>query len=206
MIPSSLVRPAHRAEVNWQPWSDVMMVYTPNLATHAEMRTSTQSSAAMDFKGTASSHLDDLSTIVNKYLNPSADAGRGPTRSTCTWVKRRSGTGIGWTGAVCCGLALARAQSWRSRHQAATSEAMPRQTTRAAISRRVACMPAWASSWIALKTSQRSATGMRGLSCPVEVSQTTLSPCMSTCCSCNEEEWAAFNVSWHALWFAAILA
>ena len=34
----------------------------------------------------------------------------------------------------------------------------------------------------------------------------TLSPCMSMCCSCKEEEWAAFSVSWHDLWFAAILA
>ncbi len=119
-----------REEVNWPPWSEVMMVGTPNRATHAEMRTSTQSSAAMDFKGPASSHLDDLYTIVYKYLNPSADAGRGPTRSTFTWVKRRSGTGIGWTGAVCCGLALPSAQSWQSRHHTATSEAMPRQTTR----------------------------------------------------------------------------
>jgi hypothetical protein len=67
-------------------------------------------------------------------------------------------------------------------------------------------MPAWASSWIALKTSRRSVTGMRGLGCPVEMSQTTFSPCMSTCCSFNEEEWAAFNVSWHDLWFTAILA
>jgi hypothetical protein len=47
---------------------------------------------------------------------------------------------------------------------------------------------------------------MRGLGCPVEVSQMTLSPCMSTCCNCSEEEWAAFSVSWHDLWFAAILA
>ncbi len=130
--------------MNWRPWSDVMMVGTPNRATYAEMRTSTRSSADMDFKGTASSHLDDLSTIVNKYLNPSADAGRGPTRSTCTWVKRRSGTGIGWTEAVCCGLALPHAQSWQSRHHAPTSEAMPRHTTQAAISRRVARMPSWA--------------------------------------------------------------
>jgi hypothetical protein len=47
---------------------------------------------------------------------------------------------------------------------------------------------------------------MRGLGWPVETSQTTFSPCMSTCCSCNEEEWAAFSVSWQDLWFAAILA
>ncbi len=87
LIPSSLVRPAHSEEVNWRPWSEVRMDGTPNLATQDEMRASTQSSAAMDFKGAASNHLDDLSTIVNKYLKPSAYAGSGPTRSTCTWVK-----------------------------------------------------------------------------------------------------------------------
>jgi hypothetical protein len=122
LIPSSLVRPAHREEVNWRPWSEVMMVGTPNLATQDDMRASTQSSAAMVCKGVASSHLDDLSTIVNNYLKPSADVGRGPTRSTCTWVKRRSGISIGWTGAVCCGLALPRAQSWQSRHHADTTQ------------------------------------------------------------------------------------
>jgi hypothetical protein len=99
----------------------------------------------MDFKGAASNHLDNLSTMVNRYLKPSADAGSGPTRSTCTWVKRRSGIGMAWTGAVCCGLALPHAQSWQSRHPADTSEDMPRQTTRAAINRCVARMPAWAS-------------------------------------------------------------
>ena len=29
---------------------------------------------------------------------------------------------------------------------------------------------------------------------------------MSMCCSCKEEEWVAFSVSWHDSWFAAILA
>jgi hypothetical protein len=47
---------------------------------------------------------------------------------------------------------------------------------------------------------------MIGLSWPVEISQTAFSPCMSTYRSCNEEEWAAFNVSWQVFWFAAILA
>jgi hypothetical protein len=116
------------------------------------MSASAQSSDAMDFRGVASNHLDELSTMVNRYLKPSADAGSGPTRSTCMWVKRQSGIGMAWTGAVCCGLALPRAQSWQSRHHADISEAMPRQTTRAAINHRVARMPAWASSWTALKT------------------------------------------------------
>jgi hypothetical protein len=35
---------------------------TPNLATQDAMSASMQSSAAMDFKGVASNHLDDLST------------------------------------------------------------------------------------------------------------------------------------------------
>jgi hypothetical protein len=38
---------------------------TLNLATQDEMRAATQSSAAMDFKGVASSQQDDLSTMVN---------------------------------------------------------------------------------------------------------------------------------------------
>jgi hypothetical protein len=78
LIPSSLVRPAHKEEVNWRPWSEVMMVGTPNLAAQDDMRAFTQSSAAMDFEGAASSHLDNLSTIVNKYLKPSANVWRGP--------------------------------------------------------------------------------------------------------------------------------
>jgi hypothetical protein len=41
---------------------------TLNLATHVEIRAATESSAAMDFRGVASSHLDDLSTTVNRSL------------------------------------------------------------------------------------------------------------------------------------------
>jgi hypothetical protein len=78
---------------------------TPNLATQDEMRASTQSSAAMDFKGAASNHLDDLSTIVK----PSTNAGN--SLCTCTWVKRCSEIGMAWTGAVSCGLALPQAQN-----------------------------------------------------------------------------------------------
>ncbi len=46
-------------------------------------------------------------------------------------MKCHAGMGMGWTGAVCCGLALPRAQSWQFLHHADTSEDMPRQTTRA---------------------------------------------------------------------------
>ncbi len=47
------------------------------------MSASTQSSAAMDFKGVTSYHLDDLSTIVNRYLKPSADAGIQGGKNFC---------------------------------------------------------------------------------------------------------------------------
>jgi hypothetical protein len=40
----------------------------PNLSTQVEMRAITQSSAAMAFRGVASSHLEDLSTMLNRYL------------------------------------------------------------------------------------------------------------------------------------------
>jgi hypothetical protein len=33
-------------------------------------------------RGTASSHLVDLSMMVRRYVDPSAATGRGPTRST----------------------------------------------------------------------------------------------------------------------------
>jgi hypothetical protein len=54
----------------------------------------------MDLMGTASSHLVNLSTMVNRKENPIADVGIGPTMSMCAWVNLLSGTGIGWMGAA----------------------------------------------------------------------------------------------------------
>ncbi len=50
-------------------------------------------------RGTASTHAVDLSMAVNRYTWPSEEAGRGPTRSTCTWENLQSCMqGLGWHG------------------------------------------------------------------------------------------------------------
>jgi hypothetical protein len=85
----------HRAEVNWVPLSMVTVSGTPKRATQLEVKASTQVLAA-------SNHLVDLSMMVSRYTCPSEEAGRGPTKSTCTWENLRAGTGMACTGAVGC--------------------------------------------------------------------------------------------------------
>ena len=63
---SRLQRPAHRADVNWAPLSDVMVAGTPNRDTQPAKRALAQSAAVMDERGMASGHLDVLSIIVNR--------------------------------------------------------------------------------------------------------------------------------------------
>ena len=64
---SNLNMLAHTAEVNWWPWSEVRVEGTPNLANHVPTRASIQAVVSMERRGTASNHLVDLSTIVNRY-------------------------------------------------------------------------------------------------------------------------------------------
>ena len=64
--------------MNWAPRSEVRLVGTPNLATHPLMRVSAHDAAEMLWTGTASGHLDHLSTIVKMYVW-SSDCGKGPT-------------------------------------------------------------------------------------------------------------------------------
>jgi hypothetical protein len=51
-------RPAHRADVNWAPLSDVMVAGTPNRDTQPAKRALAQSAAVMDESGMASGHLE----------------------------------------------------------------------------------------------------------------------------------------------------
>ncbi len=61
---SRLHRPAHRADVNWAPLSDVMVVGTPNRYTQPAKRALAQLAAVMDDSGMASGHLEVRSIIV----------------------------------------------------------------------------------------------------------------------------------------------
>ncbi len=61
---SRLFRPAHRADVNLAPLSDVMVA--PNGDTQPAKRALAQSAAVMDVTGMASGHLKVLSMMVNR--------------------------------------------------------------------------------------------------------------------------------------------
>jgi hypothetical protein len=56
--------------------------------------------------GGGSIRLVDLSIMVVMYDHPSADVGSGPTRSMCTWLNWRLGTGLGCTAAAGCLVVL----------------------------------------------------------------------------------------------------
>ena len=62
----ALHRPAHRADVNWAPLSDVMVAGTPNRDTQPTKRAMAQSAAVMDESGMASGHLEVRSIIVKR--------------------------------------------------------------------------------------------------------------------------------------------
>jgi hypothetical protein len=142
--PSRLHMFVHSAEQNWQPWSDVITLGTPNLATQPVKRASTQAAVSIDRSGIASSQRVDLSIMVNKYTYPSAEVGSGPTRSTWMCVKRTAGTGIGCTAAGGCLVTLALWHAVHSLHQALISEDIPRHTNLLVINRLVALIPGWA--------------------------------------------------------------
>jgi len=78
---SRLHRPAHRADVNWAPLSDVMGAGTPNRDTQPAV-------VVMDQRGMASGHLEVRSIIMKRQVWP-PEGGSGPTRSTWMWAKLR---------------------------------------------------------------------------------------------------------------------
>ena len=57
---------AHKAEVNWRPWSDVMSEGTPNLQIQWRIKAEAQEAAVISASGIASSQRVVLSMMVNK--------------------------------------------------------------------------------------------------------------------------------------------
>jgi hypothetical protein len=93
------VRCVQSAEVNFVPLSDVIVCGTPNLAIQVEQNASAQAEAVVEDRGTASAQRVVRSTMVKMCVFP---CGNGPTMSTCTWEKRRSGIGMAVAGGVMC--------------------------------------------------------------------------------------------------------
>jgi len=87
--------------------------------------------------------------------------------------------GLDWSRWL-AGVTFALQHCWQSRTQEATSEFIPLHTALAAISRRVARVPACARPWKASKTAFLSTVGTRGRGLPVDVSQSRLAPITST--------------------------
>jgi hypothetical protein len=95
------VRCDQSADVNCVPLSDVIVCGTPNLAIQVEQNASAQAEAVMEDRGLASAHRVVRSTMVKMCVLP-CEGGSGPTMSTCTWEKRRSGMGMAVAGGVMC--------------------------------------------------------------------------------------------------------
>ena len=71
------------------------------------MKALTVDSAVISAMGTATGYLVNLSIAVNRYRKP-LSRGKGPTRSTCMWLKREEGVGKVTNGAVECLCVLLR--------------------------------------------------------------------------------------------------
>ena len=167
-IPSLLIKTAHTSEENCTPRSEVSSTVTPNLAIQPATRALAMAVAVVDWRGIASNHHVDLSTMVKRWLVP-LQLGRGPTRLMWMWLKWQLGMMMGCTGDVNCCVTLPCWQCWQSLHQAAMLVDMPFQTQQEEMSCRVTLMPRWARLWTVGKTACRWLPGTIGLIVPVAV-------------------------------------
>ena len=88
-----------------------------------------------------SGHLVLLSTAVNRWVWPELEAGKGPTRSICTWENLLAGISMGWTEECAVDVVLLLAQLWQSLHIPAIRDPIFFHTYLAEISRLLALMP-----------------------------------------------------------------
>ena len=88
-----------------------------------------QVDAEMLVKGIASTQRVCLSTMVNRYENPS-EGGSGPTMSTWSDEKRASGIGRWTKGVLVWRVILEEMQAWQSRTRWRISDRIPGQTKR----------------------------------------------------------------------------
>jgi hypothetical protein len=137
---------------------------------------------------------------------PRGEAGRGPTRSTCTCENRCSGIGILSTGVEHVPPGLPRAHPVHSLHQVLTAAAHPFHTKRLLTSRLVALFPGCARPCSAWKMRFCHATGTRGRGVPVDTSHSSCVPFSSSLTTRSVEEAASCCVAWHVLCCAAMSA
>ena len=66
--------------------------------------------------------------MVNKWVKPSLEGGKGPTKSTWMWLKRFGGTWIESTGVCTCQWIFALAHSWQLKNNSLMLALMAVQT------------------------------------------------------------------------------
>ncbi len=189
--------------MNWAPLSEVNSSWTPNLETLPLKKASAQCLVVVLETRTASAHLVVRSTMVKMCMWPSAEFGKGPTRSTCTCVNPLLGTGMGWTTARTCLPTLDLAQSWQSRTQPLMSEAMPSHTKWAVIICCVAFTPACAMPWICWKTDRLLSLGTRGPTALEDTSHRRSEPPTVNAVTCKEETVVPSLMSGQLFWASA---
>ena len=126
--------------MNWGPLSHVIVAGTPKRLMQFENRTWAQSDDEVVETGNDSGQRVVLPMILKRCGKPK-ERGKGPTRSTWMWLKRRVGTGIGSTCVLVCRVIL---PFWEFKHYLVyglMSFDKPRQTKREEMRRRVARTP-----------------------------------------------------------------
>ena len=89
------------------------------------MKVSAMYSVLVLSSGKASSQCEEQSSTSRRWLKPSFDLGRGPTRSRCMWEKLLAGMGICWTTVWGWRVTLAHWQNWQSLDQGVMSVDRP---------------------------------------------------------------------------------
>ena len=148
----------------------------PKQATQPPTKVSAMDSVLVLSSGKASSHGEEWSTTVRRWLKPSLELGRGPTRSRWMWEKRLAGMGICRTAARSWRVTLARWQNWQSWDQRVMSVDMSVHTHLADMKHLVALMPGWASVSTVAKAAYRKGSGSSRRGPPVEKSQMSRHP------------------------------
>ncbi|KFD60299.1 hypothetical protein M514_27518, partial [Trichuris suis] len=150
-------------------WSEEMRTGTPKRETQWEMKARPQERVDLSEIGMASGHLVNLSTIVRCVLP--LDGGSGPTISTWTWSKRRSGGSKFCSGALMWRWILEVWQGTQDLAQILTCLRKPCHMNLAAMSFCVVRIESWARPWTISKMRRPQAAGIMGRGCPVETSQ-----------------------------------
>ena len=178
----------------------------PKCANHWDTNAWAQTTVVVSFRGIASGHREKRSTIVRRWVNP-LEGGRGPTRSTCMWSKRRFGMSNCSSGALMCVWILELWQGMHARTQFPTCFLSPFLTNLELMNFLVIRIEWRDRRCIRSKTWCHYETGTTSLVCPVDVSQRSVTRCSPKGMSCytNTEGVVRYDcTSWSTVWETAM--